>query len=161
MLRYTWEKTSNPLVSQSLFFMAQNQMSLTLLQLRIITSWPSIKIRRKILLPRPKHSSYQRPIACFLYYDSTPERLKQCTELILDYPGGGFVAMSPEHHEERLRLWARGTGKPLLAVEYGKAPECTRHLSTLDKFSNQSTDPYPFAIDEAFDTYQVLVESGM
>ncbi|KAE9390381.1 alpha/beta-hydrolase [Gymnopus androsaceus JB14] len=128
MLRYTWEKTSNPLCCS----------------FGIITSWPSIKIRRKILLPRPKHSSYQRPIACFLYYDSTPERLKQCTELILDYPGGGFVAMSPEHHEERLRLWARGTGKPLLAVEYGKAPEY----------------PYPFAIDEAFDTYQVLVESG-
>ncbi|GAW04271.1 hormone-sensitive lipase [Lentinula edodes] len=41
-------------------------------------------------------------------------------------------------------MWARGTGKAVLAVDYGKAPEY----------------PYPFAIDEAFDTYQVLVESG-
>ena len=46
------------------------------------------------------------------------------TELIVDLPGGGFVSMSPEHHEERLRRWCVRTGKPVLAVDYGKAPEC-------------------------------------
>ncbi|KAJ3989889.1 Alpha/Beta hydrolase protein [Lentinula detonsa] len=125
MLRYTWEKTSHPF-------------------LRIFTSGPSIAMRRKILLPRPTSSTYRRPITCYIYYAHTQEKLKECTDLILDFPGGGFVAMSPEHHEDRLKMWAHDTGKAVLAVDYGKAPEY----------------PYPFAIDEAFDTYQVLVDSG-
>ncbi|KAJ3803273.1 Alpha/Beta hydrolase protein [Lentinula aff. detonsa] len=120
MLRYTWEKTSHPF-------------------LRIFTSGPSIAMRKKILLPRPTSSTYRRPITCYIYYAHTQEKLKQCTDLILDFPGGGFVAMSPEHHEDRLKMWAHNTGKAVLA---------------------KSPDPYPFAIDEAFDTYQVLVESG-
>lgn len=45
-------------------------------------------------------------------------------DLILDIPGGGFVAMTPEHHEERLRMWAVRTGRPVASVDYGKAPEC-------------------------------------
>lgn len=44
--------------------------------------------------------------------------------LIFDVPGGGFISMGPEHHEERLRSWAVQTGKPVISVEYGKAPEC-------------------------------------
>lgn len=28
------------------------------------------------------------------------------------------------------------------------------------KINLRSSDPYPFAIDEAYDTYKVLVESG-
>ena len=52
------------------------------------------------------------------------------TELIFDCPGGGFVAMTPAHHEERLRLWGVHSKKPVLALEYGKAPECE------DRFPN-------------------------
>ena len=32
--------------------------------------------------------------------------------------------MTPEHHEERLCAWAEQTGKPVLSIDYGKAPEC-------------------------------------
>jgi hypothetical protein len=32
--------------------------------------------------------------------------------------------MSPEHHEERLRVWTIKTGRPVLSIDYGKAPEC-------------------------------------
>ena len=72
--------------------------------------------------------------------------------------------MTPEHHEDRLRRWAVRTGRPVLSVEYGKAPECESprficaSLSVIHSFG--STDPYPFAIDECFDTYRVLVESA-
>ncbi|KDQ27709.1 hypothetical protein PLEOSDRAFT_1042144 [Pleurotus ostreatus PC15] len=125
MLRATWEKTTNPLI-------------------RLFTYLPSIPIRRKILLPRPQSSSYQRPITAYLFFALPEKRLCKATDLILDFPGGGFVAMSPEHHEERLRTWAISTGRPVLSIDYGKAPEY----------------PYPFAIDEAFDTYRVLVESA-
>ena len=36
--------------------------------------------------------------------------------------------MTPEHHEERLRVWAIRTGRPVLSIDYGKAPECMRPL---------------------------------
>ncbi|KDR75205.1 hypothetical protein GALMADRAFT_249170 [Galerina marginata CBS 339.88] len=124
MLRTTWEKTSNPYI-------------------RLVTRLPKISIRRKILLPRPKSSSYDRPITAYLFFAGPERELCTATELMLDFPGGGFVAMTPEHHEERLRMWAVSTGKPVLAIEYGKAPEY----------------PYPFARDEAFDVYRLMVES--
>ena len=85
---------------------------------------PPISIRRKILLPRPKDSSYQRPITAWLFFAPAEHLLSGATELILDFPGGGFISMTPELHEERLRLWAVRTGKPVLSIEYGKAPEC-------------------------------------
>ncbi|KAL0578752.1 hypothetical protein V5O48_003250 [Marasmius crinis-equi] len=127
MLRATWEKTSNPYI-------------------RLFTSLrlPSLPTRRKILLPRPKSSQYQRPITAHLFYALPIEQLRDATELILDFPGGGFICMTPEHHEERLALWAVNTRRPVLSIDYGKAPEY----------------PYPFAVDEAFDTYRILVESN-
>lgn len=90
---------------------------------------PHASIRRKILLPRPKSSTYQRPITVYLFFAPPEELLSQATDLILDFPGGGFVAMSPEHHEERLRIWAMKTGKPVLSIDYGKAPECMDQLT--------------------------------
>lgn len=124
MLRTTLEKTTNPYI-------------------RLIMSLPQVPVRRKILLPRPKNSQYTRPITTYLFFQPTGRQLNETTDLILDFPGGGFVAQSPEHHEERLRIWAIKTGRPALSVDYGKAPEY----------------PYPYAIDEAFDTYKVLVAS--
>ncbi|KAG6903100.1 hypothetical protein C0995_006287 [Termitomyces sp. Mi166 len=126
MLRTTWEKTTNPYI-------------------RMVTYLPWLSMRRKILLPRPKSSNHTRPITAYLFFYPHESQLRRATDLILDFPGGGFVAMSPEHHEERLRMWAVDTGKPVLSIDYGKAPEY----------------PYPFAIDEAFDTYKILSASGM
>ena len=125
---------------------------------------PSISVRRKMLLSRPKSSKYTRPIAAYLFFESHEAELCHVTDLILDFPGGGFVAMSPEHHEERLRAWAVTTGKPVLSIDYGKAPECTyiyRSCLPLWLVLKSSSDPYPFAIDEAYDTYRTLVESGL
>lgn len=83
-----------------------------------------MSIRRRILLPRPKGSYYDRPVTAYLYFAPFEEELKETTELILDFPGGGFVAMTPEHHEERLRFWAVSSRRPVLSIDYGKAPEC-------------------------------------
>ncbi|KAH9858745.1 Alpha/Beta hydrolase protein [Lenzites betulinus] len=124
MLRATWEKGTNP-------------------YLRMLSHHPSISVRRKILLARPKDSACRRPITAWLYFARPIDELASATDLILDFPGGGFVSMTPEHHEERLRMWAIRTGRPVLSVEYGKAPEY----------------PYPFPIDECFDLYRVLVET--
>ncbi|TFK93752.1 alpha/beta-hydrolase [Polyporus arcularius HHB13444] len=124
MLRTTWEKTTNPYI-------------------RMMTLHPRISIRRKILLARPKDSTQRRPITTWLFFAPPADQLASATDLILDFPGGGFVSMTPEHHEERLRLWAIRSGKPVLSVDYGKAPEY----------------PYPYSIDECFDLYRVLVET--
>ncbi|KAL1939810.1 hypothetical protein VTO73DRAFT_9510 [Trametes versicolor] len=124
MLRATWEKSTNP-------------------YLRMFSHLPHISMRRKILLARPKDSTYRRPITAWLYFAPPAAQLARATDLILDFPGGGFVSMTPEHHEDRLRAWAIRTGRPVLSVDYGKAPEY----------------PYPFSIDECFDLYRVLVET--
>lgn len=89
-----------------------------------MTHLPRIGLRRKILLPRPKASSYDRPITAYLFFAGPEEDLSKATELIFDIPGGGFVAMTPEHHEERLRAWAISTKRPVLSIDYGKSPEC-------------------------------------
>ncbi|KAI9511164.1 Alpha/Beta hydrolase protein [Russula earlei] len=129
MLRVTWEKTSNPI-------------------LQFISHKKPVALRRKILLPRPDSSPYRRPITIYLFYSPPHPRNPlslfplECN-LIFDVPGGGFISMGPEHHEERLRSWAVKTGKPVISIEYGKAPEY----------------PYPFAVDEVFDAYRIIVES--
>lgn len=86
---------------------------------------PSIGIQRKILIPRPKGSKYKDHMIGWVFFHGTQEQLAKTTELIFDCPGGGFIAMTPEHHEERLRLWTLHSGKPILALQYRKAPECT------------------------------------
>ena len=71
--------------------------------------------------------------------------------------------MGPEHHEERLRSWAVKTCRPVISIEYGKAPEC-KLLPRSDPspmlLNTPSTDPYPFAVDEVFDAYRIIVESN-
>ncbi|KZT58886.1 alpha/beta-hydrolase [Calocera cornea HHB12733] len=126
MLRTTWEKTSNP-------------------YLRAMTFWdrPSLPLIRSVVLARPPTSPHKRPIRATLFYNGTPAQLAQARDLILDFPGGGFICLGPEHHEERLRRWARRTGKPVLSVDYGKAPEY----------------PYPWALEEGFDVYLTLVQT--
>ncbi|KAI0790793.1 Alpha/Beta hydrolase protein [Abortiporus biennis] len=125
MLRTTWEKTTNPYI-------------------RALTYYPPITIRKKLLIPRPADAPYQRPVTAWLFFAPPEHHLSRATDLILDFPGGGFISMTPEHHEDRLRMWAMRTGKPVLSIDYGKAPEY----------------PYPFAIDECFDAYRMIVESA-
>ena len=89
-----------------------------------MTHLPRIGLKRKILLPRPKTSSYDRPITAYLFFAGPVGDLCKATELIFDIPGGGYVEMTPEHHEERLRIWAVSTKRPVLSLDYGKSPEC-------------------------------------
>lgn len=89
----------------------------------LLTS-PRVSLRREIVLQRPSTSAYSRPIHAVLFFAPPAHRLSKATDLILDIPGGGFIAMTPESHEERLRMWAWRTGKPVLSLNYAKAPEC-------------------------------------
>ncbi|CAE6518040.1 unnamed protein product [Rhizoctonia solani] len=124
MLRTTWEKTSkNPWIRAVTYF-----------------ERPWLPVVRKMVFPRP---GSEHPFTVYLFFARPEEELKNQRELLLDFPGGGFICMSPLDHEERLRRWAIKTGRPVLAVDYHKAPEF----------------PYPFAIDESFELYKLIVES--
>ncbi|CAI4217175.1 unnamed protein product [Parascedosporium putredinis] len=74
-------------------------------------------------------SDYKEPISAWLYYDGPLSDLEHHTKIVLDIPGGGFVAMDPRCNDDKLFCWAAKTGLPVLALDYKKAPEF----------------PYPFA----------------
>lgn len=126
VLRITWEKTSNPII-----------------QLVTRPNRPQISIKRKYIFPRPPGSKYTKPVTCWLYFSRPDLDLVRSKNLILDIPGGGFIAMSPLHHEERLTRWTIKTGLPILSVDYCKAPEY----------------PFPYAIHECMDVYRLIQES--
>ncbi|KAK0316765.1 hypothetical protein LTR01_000516 [Friedmanniomyces endolithicus] len=127
-LRVSWDKPNTPYVSAFTAFMRPKMMKYPPRQLRI---------------PRPSSSSYTAPINAWLYFDGPIKSLKQQTRLVLDIPGGGFVAMDPRCHDDKLMAWAAKLGIPILALDYGKAPEF----------------PYPYALNECYDAYHSLITS--
>ena len=132
MLRATWDKTTNPYVRTVQAFLRDAANCFVMVQIRFFTHLDRVSLHRKVLLARPSSSPYTRPITVHLFYSPKDQEgrkdpvraLAKEEDLVLDFPGGGFVAMSPEHHEERLRRWAVKIGKPIASIEYGKAPEC-------------------------------------
>ena len=128
-LRNSWNKTqTNPLL----------KLTTWLLRPRTMRYAP-----REIRIPRPHGSKYTEPVLGWLYYDGPISALKRQTKLILNIPGGGFVAMNPRTHDDSLMSWAARTGMPVLSLDYRKAPE----------------HPYPYALHECFDVYRQLVLS--
>ena len=125
-LRVSWNKTTTPYLSV-----------LTKLLRPKLTRYPP----RAIRIPRPAESSYKEPVNAWLYFDGPLSALKNHTKVVLDFPGGGYVAMTPRHHDDKLLAWAGRTGLPVLSLDYKKAPEY----------------PYPFALNECYDVYHSLV----
>lgn len=98
---------------------------------------------RRMGIPRMNESPYKEPIRVWLYYDGPTSELKNHDKVILDIPGGGFVAMNPRNHDDKLMAWAAKTGLPVVSIDYKKAPEY----------------PYPYALNECFDTYYSIIAS--
>lgn len=104
------------------------------------TRWPP----RAIRIPRPRSSDYYpEPVNAWLYFDGPLSALEHHSRIILDIPGGGFVAMDPRVNDDKLFAWAGKTGLPVLSLDYKKAPEY----------------PYPYALNECFDVYQTIIKS--
>lgn len=103
------------------------------------TRWPP----RQVRIPRPANSDYNEAVSAWLYYDGPLADLAHHSRVVLDIPGGGFVAMDPRCNDDKLFAWASKTGLPILSVDYKKAPEY----------------PYPYALNECFDVYVTLVRS--
>lgn len=98
---------------------------------------------RKIRIPRPKGSSYKEPVIGWLYFNGPLSALKKHDKVVLDVPGGGFVAMDPRNHDDKLMGWAGKSGLPVLSLDYKKAPE----------------HPYPYALNECYDVYHAIIAS--
>jgi acetyl esterase/lipase len=127
-LRVSWNKGTTPYLR---FFQG-------LMRPRF-SRWPP----RAIRIPRPSNSDYKEPVSGWLYYDGPLSDLARHNRVLLDIPGGGFVAMDPRCNDDKLFAWAAKTGLPVLSLDYKKAPEF----------------PYPFAINECYDVYTTLIRS--
>ncbi|KAI7280906.1 lipase [Hortaea werneckii] len=129
-LRVSWDKPNTPYIAAVTKLLRPKKCKLR--------SEP-VKLR----IHRPKECSYQDPIHAWLYYDGPISDLKHHDKVVLDIPGGGFVAMDPRCHDDKLLTWAARTGLPVLALDYRKAPEY----------------PYPYALNECYDAYHTLITS--
>jgi acetyl esterase/lipase len=127
-LRVSWNKGTTPYLA---FVSA-------LLRPRLMKYPP-----RAIRIPRPPGSDYKEPVKGWLYFDGPLSALKNHTKIVMDIPGGGFVAMDPRNHDDKLFAWAGKTGLPVLSLDYKKAPEY----------------PYPYALNECYDVYHTIVAS--
>jgi len=103
------------------------------------SKWPP----RALRIPRPASSDYKEPVIAWLYFDGPLSDLAYHNKIILDIPGGGFVAMDPRCNDDKLLSWAAKTGLPVLSLDYKKAPEY----------------PYPYALNECYDVYTTITNS--
>lgn len=127
-LRVSWNKGTTPYLA----------FASALLRPRLMKYPP-----RAIRIPRPPGSDYKEPVKGWLYFDGPLSALKNHTKLVIDIPGGGFVAMDPRTHDDKLFAWAGKTGLPVLSLDYRKAPEF----------------PYPYALNECYDVYHTVIAS--
>jgi acetyl esterase/lipase len=130
-MRVAWNKGRTPYIKLASWLVRPNWCMKTL------------PIRSQI--QRPEGSAWKEPIDFWLYYDKPQDMLSKETKIILDIPGGGFVAMDPRCHDDKLFAWAGKSKLPVVALNYKKAPEY----------------PYPFALEECFDAYlQIILTRG-
>ncbi|KAK2596727.1 hypothetical protein QQS21_006182 [Conoideocrella luteorostrata] len=127
-LRVAWNKGTTPYLSVLQRLMRPR-----------FTRWPP----RQIRIPRPSNSDYKDPVIGWLYYDGPVADLVHHSRLVLDIPGGGFVAMDPRCNDDKLLAWASNSGLPILSLDYKKAPEF----------------PYPYALNEIFDVYDAIIDT--
>ncbi|KAJ6260131.1 hypothetical protein Dda_4352 [Drechslerella dactyloides] len=124
-MRVSWNKMRNPYL-----ILAQKLVS------------PPLGITpRHIKIARPRESPNKEPVNAVLYFNGSRADLYKCTKIILDFPGGGFVAMTPRCHDDKLCAWARKLPYPIISIDYKKAPEY----------------PYPYALNECYDVYHSIV----
>ncbi|KAK9371323.1 Alpha/Beta hydrolase protein [Lipomyces kononenkoae] len=125
-LRISWEKSTSPYLRLAKFF-----------------TCPRIQALKAFEISRPPNSSYRSRMKAYLYYDGPRHTFKHQTQVLLNFPGGGFVCMSPRHHDDALCAWAKKLKVPVISLNYGKAPE----------------HPYPYSLDECYDAYVEIVRT--
>lgn len=133
-IRVSWEKPITPCLSLLIRLGRPRKYTLT-----------GGHAPRLLHISRPTQSQSKttEDVRAWLYFNGDEASLAKQDSLVLDFPGGGFVAGNPRTHDDRLLAWARVLGIPIVSIEYAKAPE----------------DPYPAALYDGFDVYRAIVES--
>lgn len=125
-IRVSMERSKNPII-----------------RLLNILERPSMGLVKMIKLPRSDPSL--NPIILHLFHPGPPSTLAEATELVFHFPGGGFVSMGPDCHDDCVRQCAKLSNKTIISVDYGKAPEY----------------PFPWALEECFEAYsQIMASNG-
>ncbi|KAK9239043.1 Alpha/Beta hydrolase protein [Lipomyces kononenkoae] len=125
-LRISWEKSTSPYLRMAKIF-----------------TCPRIQTLKAFEISRPPNSPYRSRMKAYLYYDGPRHTFKHHTQVLLNFPGGGFVCMNPRHHDDALCAWAKKLKVPVISLNYGKAPE----------------HPYPYSLDECYDAYVEIVRT--
>ena len=128
-LRVSWNKATSPYL-----------WNLARLLRPRMTQYPA----RAIRIPRPAQSVHTEPVNAWLYFDGPLSALREQSFVVLDVPGGGFVAMTPRNSEDKLLSWAGRLKVPIISVDYKKAPEYA----------------YPYALHECYDVYHSIIATN-
>ncbi|KAI7835227.1 Alpha/Beta hydrolase protein [Kickxella alabastrina] len=114
--------------------------------LRLIMRLRSSKltVNRVVSIPRLSDVAQLEPAKCHIMYAGPEGEFKSCRHVVLNFPGGGFVAMGPDCHKDYLSAWAERTQAVVVSVDYAKAPEY----------------PYPYAIDQCYEVYRDIVQTN-
>ncbi|KAF9398993.1 hypothetical protein BGX21_006950 [Mortierella sp. AD011] len=125
-MRRSWEKMMHPLIRLMTWINA-----------------PRLGVRKQIKLKLSKEAGdySDSVITLTIFFKGSEEELAKAEAIILDIPGGGFVAMHPSCHADYLMAWAGQTGMPIVSIDYKKAPE----------------HPFPHGLFECFDVYKSIV----
>ncbi|KAF9179788.1 hypothetical protein BGZ51_006584 [Haplosporangium sp. Z 767] len=125
-MRRSWEKMLHPLIRAMTWINA-----------------PRLGVRREIAVRLSKDAGHHSDaiVTLTIFFHGTEEELAEQEAIILDVPGGGFVAMSPLCHADYLMSWAAQTKVPIVSIDYKKAPEY----------------PFPHGLYECFDVYSMIV----
>ncbi|KAG0368724.1 hypothetical protein BGZ54_001312 [Gamsiella multidivaricata] len=125
-MRRSWEKMLHPVIRALTWINA-----------------PRLGVHKHIVLKLSKELGHHSDalVDVIVFFRGTEEELARQEALLLDIPGGGFVAMSPQCHSDYLMAWAGQTGIPVVSVNYKKAPE----------------HPFPYGLNECFDVYRLIV----
>ncbi|KAG0292607.1 hypothetical protein BGZ96_003942 [Linnemannia gamsii] len=125
-MRRSWEKMLHPVI-----------------RLMTWVNAPRLGIRREIVVRLTKEGGYHSDseVVVTIMFKGSEEEYARSESIILDIPGGGFVAMRPSCHADYLMAWAGQTNVPIVSIDYKKAPEF----------------PFPHGLNECFDIYKMIV----
>ncbi|KAF9101606.1 hypothetical protein BGX29_005458 [Mortierella sp. GBA35] len=125
-MRRSWEKMLHPVI-----------------RLMTWVNAPKLGIRRELTIRLTTAEGYHSDseVTVTILFKGTEEEYVRSETIILNIPGGGFVAMRPACHADYLMAWAGQTNVPIVSIDYKKAPEF----------------PFPYGLNECFDVYKMVV----
>ena len=97
-IRACWSKGHHPLLWRITKFKEKSRFWINIHRRHIV-------IDPVAILQLDKSDENLCPIDVYLYFQGTEEELSRAQQLVINYPGGGFVTMNHLHHESYVQKW--------------------------------------------------------